>query len=380
MRVLQFLAAFGVSLCVTAAILPAVIRWAHYKGALDRPGGRRVHFGAIPRVGGIGIFLGFIAGTGAAILMTGKATTVSEPDEWMWYGAALGACLIFGAGLLDDLFGFRPVVKFGFQLAAAVIAVGSGVTVDAMTSPFGGTVELGILGPFAAIAWILLITNALNLIDGLDGLAGGVALIITTTFASVALALDRFSVVVLALALAGALLGFLRYNFSPARIFMGDGGSQFIGFTLALISIRGSQKSAAAVSIMVPLLALGLPLLDVATTIARRAWSHRSEGPVSIGGLVRRIAQADRKHLHHNLLDLGLRPRRAVLTLYLISALFALSGYLSLLRNGLVLAGLIFLLSIGSVAFIKLLLTEGRQRALEGARAEPASSPETLSH
>jgi UDP-GlcNAc:undecaprenyl-phosphate GlcNAc-1-phosphate transferase len=379
-RVLQFLAAFGVSLCVTAAILPAVIRWAHYKGALDRPGGRRVHFGAIPRVGGIGIFLGFIAGTGAAILMTGKATTVSEPDEWMWYGAALGACLIFGAGLLDDLFGFRPVIKFGFQLAAAVIAVGSGVTVDAMTSPFGGNVELGILGPFAAMAWILLITNALNLIDGLDGLAGGVALIITTTFASVALALDRFSVVVLALALAGALLGFLRYNFSPARIFMGDGGSQFIGFTLALISIRGSQKSAAAVSIMVPLLALGLPLLDVATTIARRAWSHRSEGPVSIGGLVRRIAQADRKHLHHNLLDLGLRPRRAVLTLYLISALFALSGYLSLLRNGLVLAGLIFLLSIGSVAFIKLLLTEGRQRTLEAARAKPASTPETLSH
>jgi len=378
-RVLQFLAAFGVSLCVTAAILPAVIRWAHFKGAVDRPGGRRVHRGAIPRVGGIGIFLGFIAGTGSAILLSGTTTTLSEPDEWMWYGAAFGACLIFAAGLLDDLFGFRPVVKFGFQLAAASAAVASGVTIDALSSPFGGGFQLGILGPVAAIAWILLITNAVNLIDGLDGLAGGVALIITTTIASVALALDRFSVVVLALALAGALLGFLRYNFAPARIFMGDGGSQFIGFTLALISIRGSQKGAAAVAITVPLLALGLPLLDVATTIARRAWSHRSEGPVSIAGLVRRVAQADRKHLHHNLLDLGFRPRRAVLTLYLITALFALSGYLSLVRNALPLAALTLLLSIGSVAVIKILLTEGRQRAQEAARAE-ARTRETLSH
>jgi len=378
-RVLHFLTSFLVSLCVTAAILPAVIRWAHAKGAVDRPGGRRVHRGDIPRVGGIGIFLGFIAGTGATLVFYRRATSIGDPSEYIWYGAALGACLIFAAGLLDDLFDFRPAAKFGFQLLAALAAVASGVTIEALSSPLGGTIELGIFGPVVAVAWILLVTNAMNLIDGLDGLAGGVALIITTTIASVALAMDRYAVVVLALALAGSLLGFLRYNFSPARIFMGDGGSQFLGYTLALISIRGSQKGAAAVAILVPLLALGLPLLDLATTIVRRAFSNLNEGLPSLGGLVRRIAKADRHHLHHNLLDLGLHPRGAVLTLYLVTALFALAGYLSLVHKSLAIAGLSLTLSVGAVVVIKILLSETRQR--RRARAvKTASTRETLSH
>ena len=379
MRTLHFMTSFLVALVVSATILPAVIRWAHRLGAVDRPGGRRIHRGEIPRLGGIGIFLGFIAGVGATLVIAGKATTISEPSEQAWYGAALGACLIFGAGLLDDMFSFRPHVKFLFQLVAAVIAVASGVTIEAMTSPLGGTLELGFLGPIVAVCWILLVTNAINLIDGLDGLAGGVALIVTTTIAFVALAMDRFAVVVLAVALAGALLGFLRYNFVPARIFMGDGGSQFLGYTLALISIRGSQKGATAVAIMVPLLALGLPLLDVATTVVRRARQNGSGGARGPLAMIRRIASADRKHLHHNLLDLGLHPRRAVLTLYLIAALFALSGYLSLVQKSLPLAALTLILSVGSVVVIKSIFTENRdEKPTPVPRQEAAESLSNL--
>jgi UDP-GlcNAc:undecaprenyl-phosphate GlcNAc-1-phosphate transferase len=204
----------------------------------------------------------------------------------------------------------------------------------------------------------------MNLIDGLDGLAGGIAVIVTATIASVALTMDRWGVVVLALALAGSLLGFLRYNFSPARIFMGDGGSQFLGYTLALISIRGSQKGATAVAILVPLLVLGLPLMDLATTVVRRARNNGTDkshaGPL---GLVRRIAQADREHLHHNLLDLGFHPRRVVLTLYLIASLFALSAYLSVAYKSLSVAGLILAFSVGAVLLIKLTLNGSRRRS-----------------
>jgi UDP-GlcNAc:undecaprenyl-phosphate GlcNAc-1-phosphate transferase len=375
MRAIHFLTAFAVALGVSAVIMPAVIRLAHRIGVVDRPGGRRAHQGDIPRLGGIGIFLGFVAGAGAALLIAGRAEAVGHPTQFRWYGAAVGACLIFGSGVFDDIKQFRPRTKFLLQLVAAFVAVASGLTIEAVSVPFIGSVHLGWLGPLAAVAWILLITNALNLVDGLDGLAGGIALIVTTTMASVALAMDRFAVVVMALALAGSLLGFLRYNFSPARIFMGDGGSQFLGFVLAVISIRGSQKGATAVAITVPLLVLGLPLMDVATTILRRARQGTTSSPMVV---LKSIASADRKHLHHNLLDLGLNPRRAVLTLYLIAALFALSGYLSLVQNSLALAGLILILSVGSVVFIKLLLSETREKRRSAAVERP-STGETLS-
>jgi UDP-GlcNAc:undecaprenyl-phosphate GlcNAc-1-phosphate transferase len=373
------LTSFSVALAVSAAIMPAVIRWAHRKGVVDRPGGRRVHQGEIPRLGGVGMFLGFVAGTGAALLVSGQTLSLSEPEEYRWYGAAIGACLIFAAGLLDDLFEFRASTKFLFQALAATIVVTSGVTIEAVNLPVSGNVTLGFWGPVVAVGWILLVTNAINLIDGLDGLAGGIALIITMTIASVALAMDRFSVVVLAVALAGALLGFLRYNFPPARIFMGDGGSQFLGFTLALISMRGSQKGATVVAILVPLLAFGLPLMDLATTILRRLRVDEPKEQLSIVAIVRRVAQADRRHVHHNLLDLGMHPLRAVLTLYLIAALFALSGYLSLARASMPLAVLTFLCSVGGVVFIKFMLGVGKDREPR-RRLKTRSTHETLSH
>ena len=357
MPVSAYAISFLAALLVAAGLLPAIIRLAHHLGAVDAPGGRRTHHGRIPRLGGIAVYLGFVGGVGAALLLTGRAASLGEPTApFPWAGAGLGATLVFLAGVLDDVRQFRPATKFLCQLVAAVVAIAFGVRVDTLALPIGGTVELGVLSPLVTLAWILVITNALNLIDGLDGLAGGFSLIVTLTMASVALRLNHFGVIVCAAALAGALVAFLRYNFNPARIFMGDGGSQFLGFILAVLSIRGSIKEATAVTLL-PLLVLGLPLADLGTTIVRRL---RRRGTLAPIGLLRRIAHADREHLHHNLLDLGLSPRRAVLALYLIACFFALAGYLSLAKDGLPLAAMMLAVSVACVVAIKLAPIVGR--------------------
>jgi UDP-GlcNAc:undecaprenyl-phosphate GlcNAc-1-phosphate transferase len=235
-----------------------------------------------------------------------------------------------------------------------------------------GAVDLGAFNSVFTIAWIILVTNAMNLIDGLDGLAGGLSLIVIASVGSIAFANDRFGVLICAAALAGALLGFLKYNFLPARIFMGDGGSQFLGFTLAVISIRGSQKSTTTVAIVVPLMIMGLPLLDLATSIARRARRDGGDrGAVPIR-FFRRISRADRGHVHHNLLDLGLSPAKAVFSLYVIGSLFALSGYLAMVQNSLGAAVLTLCFSIGSVGVIKLVAMFLRRRSDGGASGHTA--------
>lgn len=363
-NLLCFLVAAGIS----AGILPAVMRLAHSLGAVDAPGGRRPHVGDVPRLGGIGIFLGFVGGVGSTLLFTGRAESLGDASsEFPWAGAGLGATIIFVAGLLDDLRQFSPRVKFLFQLVASGVAVSFGVLIDSVSLPLVGVVHFGPASILVTVAWILVITNAMNLMDGLDGLAGGLALIVTTTMAFVSLSFGQFGVLICAVGLAGSLVGFLRYNISPARIFMGDGGSQFLGFVLAIISIRGSAKGATAVALTLPLLVLGVPLLDLTTTVARRALRRQSLESAVKHSFLRRIAQADREHLHHNLLDRGLSPRRAVLLLYLIGAVFALAGYLSLARNSLPVAGLLLAISVGCVVAIKL--------APIGLRGEPDARP-----
>ncbi len=352
MTLLPYVVSLLVGFLVSAGILPAVIRTAHRFGVVDRPGGRRVHQRAIPRLGGVGIFLGFVAGTGCATLVAGRASSLGDATAFSWEWLAFGMALIFVSGLADDLFQLRPSTKLLLQIAAVVIAVLSGFTIQSFTSPFGNVITLGAASPWVTGVWILLIVNAINLIDGLDGLAGGLSLIVTATIASVAIGMEQFGVVISAVALAGALIGFLRHNFTPAQIFMGDGGSQFLGYVLAVISIRGSQKGTTAVAILVPVLVLGLPILDVATTIVRRIRRSilTTRNPVTI---MRYVFRADREHLHHNLLDLGLSPRVAVLALYLVASLFALSAYLSVAHNSARLAVVVLVVSVGSVVLIK---------------------------
>ena len=351
---LEYLISFGLAMAVSALVLPTLIREAHRVGAVDRPGGRRGHSGDIPRLGGIGIFLGFVAGAGSALLLAGQASSLGDASSgFPWAGAGLGATIVFAAGVLDDFHQLRPRTKFALQLLGTGVAVAFGVRIDAVSFPAGDPVVLGVWSPLVTAGWILVVTNAMNLIDGLDGLAGGLALIVTTVMAFVSLALGHFGSAICAVAIAGALVGFLRYNLNPARIFMGDGGSQFLGFMLAIISIRGSIKGAAAVALTMPLLVLGVPLIDLMTTIARRAFRRGEAEPLFARSLLRRISSADREHLHHNLVDMGMSPRRAVLALYLLASLFALAGYLSLARNSLPLAGLLLILGVGSVAIVK---------------------------
>ena len=340
---------------VSAGTLPTAIRVGRHLGAVDAPGGRRSHRGDIPRLGGIGIFSGFVVGVGAALLIAGRARSLGDPtSDFPWAGAGLGAAIIFVAGLLDDLRQFRPRTKFLLQFLAAGVAIAFGVRIDSVGVPFLDVIQLGAWSPIVTMAWLLVITNAMNLIDGLDGLAGGLGLIVTTTMAFIALGGEHYGIVMCAVGLAGALIGFLWYNFNPARIFMGDGGSQFLGFMLALISIRGSAKGATAVALSLPILLMGVPLLDLTTTVARRALRGPAEGSVGPNTILHRISRADREHLHHNLLDLGWSPRRAVLLLYLIASGFALAAYLSLTRSSLPVAGVLLILSIACVATIKL--------------------------
>jgi UDP-GlcNAc:undecaprenyl-phosphate GlcNAc-1-phosphate transferase len=287
--------------------------------------------------------------------MVGQASSLSDPSsEFPWAGAGIGATIAFGAGLWDDFRQLRPRTKFLLQLFAACTAIAFGVRIETVMPPMGGPIVLGAFSPLITLAWILVVTNAMNLIDGLDGLAGGLALIVTITMAFVSLAMGQFGVVACSVGLAGALLGFLWYNFNPAQIFMGDGGSQFLGFVLAIISIRGSSKSATAVALALPVLVLGVPLLDLSTTVARRAFGADRSAADSVPGLFNRISKADHEHLHHNLLNRGWPTRKAVLALYLIASVFALAGYFSLARNSLPLAALLLLVCLGSIALIKL--------------------------
>jgi UDP-GlcNAc:undecaprenyl-phosphate GlcNAc-1-phosphate transferase len=308
------------SLCVI--ITPVVRAAAVQLGAIDRGGSRHVHRGGVPRLGGVALL---IAGAGALLLA--QAVGIGVLDLLTAYGwrlewLAAGALVIVVLGSVDDLRGVGPLAKLAWQTLAAVIAVWGGFGFAALTNPFGdGVVWLGALGGLLSVIWILVVTNAFNLIDGLDGLAAGTGLIAAVTLFLVALAEGRPDAAAMAALLAGLLTGFLRFNFAPASIFLGDAGSLLLGYVLAVLSIQSLQKGPTAVVILVPILTLGLPILEAAVTIARR-WL--------VAGIAS-IFRADREHIHHRLLALGMTDRRAVLLLYGVCAAF---GALALLAIG----------------------------------------------
>lgn len=304
---LAFVVAAGASLLVT----PGVIFLAKRTGALDAPDARKVHKKPIPRIGGLGIYLAFMAGLLAVV------ATVNLDSETAWeiLGLVVGGTLIVALGLIDDYTNLPAKVKLvGQIIAAAVLVLGFDVRIDFITDPFGDYLFLEFMAVPATIFWIVGLTNTVNLIDGLDGLAAGVATIASVTIFLVALHQGFLLVAVLTAAMAGAAFGFLYYNFNPARIFMGDSGSMFLGFMLAGISVIGAVKSAATIALIVPILALGLPIMDTTFAIVRR---YRGGVP---------IFKPDKGHLHHRLLDLGFTQRQAVLLMYVISALLGLSA------------------------------------------------------
>lgn len=308
--------AFAVALVVALLVTPLVILLARKTGALDAPNARKVHKKPIPRIGGLAIYAGFMA----AIIFVAVKFGFDAESIKETVGLTLSGSLIVAVGLIDDYKNLPAKVKLlGQIIAAAVLVLIFDVRIDFVTDPFGeyfyfDNLSIPYLAVFVTMFWLVGLTNTVNLIDGLDGLAAGVASIASITILLVALEQNFILVAVMTAALAGAAVGFLKYNFHPAQIFMGDTGSMFLGFMLAGISVTGAVKSVATIALIVPVFALGLPILDTTFAIVRRLR----------GGVP--IFKPDKGHLHHRLLGVGFTQRQAVLLMYVISALFGLSA------------------------------------------------------
>lgn len=301
---------------ITAAIIsfaatPFAKKLAYKLKAIDVPKDeRRIHNRPIPRMGGLAIYIAY---TLCSIIFMG----LNKHS----LGIIIGSSIIVVGGILDDIKSLKPIQKLIFQIIAATVLMLFGIRVNSITVPFfteNSSMDIGYSGIILTYLWVVGITNAVNLIDGLDGLACGICLISSITLHIVSLMSGRYFPASLTIALAGACLGFLPYNFNPASIFMGDTGSQFLGFTLSAISIQGAIKSAAAVSVAVPILALGLPIYDTIFAMVRRKINNKP------------IMQADRGHLHHRLLDLGLTQKQVVLIMYAISAILGATAIVAM--------------------------------------------------
>ena len=307
----EYILAFLVAMAMALIVTPPVIRFALKTGAVDLPNERKVHKVPIPRIGGLGIYIAFMVSICFSVF-------VSNLDDISLHevtGLIVGGTLIVALGLIDDYKNLPAKVKLLGQIfAAAVLVLGFDVRIDFITDPLGDYIYLEWIAIPATIFWLVGLTNTINLIDGLDGLAAGVAAIASITILLVAMKQNFFLVTILTAALAGASAGFLFYNSNPAKIFMGDTGSMFLGFMLAGTSVIGTVKSTATIALIVPILALGLPILDTTFAILRRYFGGKP------------IFQPDKGHLHHRLLKLGFTQRQAVLLMYIISAMLGLSA------------------------------------------------------
>jgi UDP-GlcNAc:undecaprenyl-phosphate GlcNAc-1-phosphate transferase len=346
-----YAALFVSAASLVVLITPAVRAVALRLGAVDQGGGRRVHDGRVPRLGGVALL---VAGAGALAIADALGlplAAILAEHGWHLESLGLGALLVLLLGVADDLYGVTPRTKLVWQIGAACIVLVGGYEIAAITNPLsGGVVSLAPFGGMLTVLWIVSITNAFNLIDGLDGLAAGTALIASITLFLVALSEGRPDAAIMACALGGALAGFLRFNFAPASIFLGDAGSLLLGFLLSVFSIQSLQKGPTAVVVLVPVLMLGLPILEAAVTIVRRA---------VVNGIAS-VFQADQEHIHHRLLDLGMTHRRAVLVLYVVCAAFGLLAFVAVSVRGLGNAAIVAAVALAAYLGMRALGYRGR--------------------
>ena len=308
---LPFLTRVLLALAVAAATsylaTPFVKKLAVKIGAVDVPkDNRRMHKVPIPRLGGLAIVIAFLLCTFLFVKL-----------EKQMQGILLGSIIILVVGVLDDCLALPALPKFIAQIAAGTIVVLHGCEIRYVTNPFSVVpFDLGWLAGPVTVFWIVLMTNAVNFIDGLDGLAVGVSGISTATMLVIAMLLGEESVAVVLAALLGACIGFIPYNFNPAQIFMGDTGSTFLGFVLASISVQGLFKMYAVISFMVPFLILGVPFFDVIFAVIRRL--AKGQNPMT----------ADRGHIHHRLIDMGLSQKQSVAIVYMLTGVLGLAAVL----------------------------------------------------
>lgn len=300
-----------IALAVVAVLTPMVRILAFRLGAIAHPGGRHVHQTAIPRLGGLAICLGFFA---PIIALYSASPSVAEQFRAVplrMIGLVVGGVTMCAVGVVDDTRGMRAIHKLFFQIGVACFAFACGFRIVVVHLPIVGDIHMWALALPLTVLWIVGVINAVNLIDGLDGLAAGVVFFAAVTNFIVAWLSAAPMVALLSGAIAGAVVGFLLYNFNPARIFMGDSGSYFLGYVLATTAlINSSQKNATAVSLLVPVMALGVPIFDTLFAMVRRILERRP------------VFSPDRGHIHHRLLDMGLTHRRAVVIIYAVCGIF----------------------------------------------------------
>ena len=336
-QVLFMIFAFIVSFAFTFATTPLVRRFAFKIGAIDIPkDNRRMHKKPTPRIGGLAIIFGFTVAT----------LCFAQPSRQL-YGTLAGAAIIAVMGVIDDCKNLPAKLKFVIQIIAALVVVFAGdIKIDVFTNPnFLSDNPYWVLPEWLSVTltviWIVFITNAVNFIDGLDGLAAGVSAIMSISLVFISIRVGEYPIAILGIALMGSCYGFLPFNFNPAKIFMGDTGSTFLGFMLATLSIQGVFKSYAVISFAVPLLILGLPLFDALFAMIRRIL--RGQSPMT----------ADRGHLHHRLVDMGFSQKQTVFILYAISGVLGITAVLlaesGVLRALLLVICVLILLLIGSM-------------------------------
>lgn len=310
-----YLTSFIVSFVFVVVVTPLLIRVGIKYGFVDEVNRRKIHHGVIPRIGGIGIALGTMF---PLFLLLFYKNDVSR----ILFDSMPNVCvIIFGGlaisifGLYDDIKGVNAKVKLFFQIILALVAWYFGFEISKISSPMG-TIDLGWLGMVITVVWIVGIINAFNLIDGMDGLSSGVSFFACITIMALSIANGYMFVALVSAALAGAVVGFLIYNFNPAKIFMGDAGSMFIGYMLAVLALKSQSKGHTLVSLLVPIIAMGLPILDTILAFIRRYMRNQS------------IFSADKQHIHHMLLSRGWNQKKVVLVLYGVTIFFTLLAML----------------------------------------------------
>jgi UDP-GlcNAc:undecaprenyl-phosphate/decaprenyl-phosphate GlcNAc-1-phosphate transferase len=300
------LVAFLISALVVLWSTPIVKKIGLKSGYVDLPDPRKVHKRPMVRLGGVSIFIGNVV-TWLIIWISGGFSELPLASLYELLGVTLGGLCFFLIGLVDDLFTLSPILRLVLHILVAVAAWYAGVSIDFSTIPFHGLVELGWFSLPITVIWLVGMANAMNFMDGLDGLAAGIAGIAAVIMLMVSLFMNQPIAAVLAAALAGGALGFLRYNFNPAQIFMGDGGAYFMGFTLAALGVIGLVKSVTTVAVVLPFVILALPIVDTSAVVVARLSQGKS--PFT----------ADKRHIHHRLLQAGLSQRSIVLFLYSIA-------------------------------------------------------------
>ena len=307
---IPYLCLFCVALLASLATTPLARHIAVRVGAVDYPSARRINKKPIPRMGGIAIFCGIVAAFVAQYVGTTffhwpvvlVPSPLLEVNYWM---LVLSFLVIFVTGLLDDRYSLTPLQKLGGQVLAAVIAVAGGLVIGNISNPFGGAhISLGWLAYPVTVVYLVAYTNIINLIDGLDGLAAGISTLASLTMFVLSVQAGRLDAAALSIAVAGSSLGFLRYNFHPASVFMGDSGALTLGFALGTVSLLSVTRFAGLTTIIVPLVIAAVPIIDTFSAIVRRLRGHTG------------IGHADRGHIHHRLIDEGFDQRQAVLLMY----------------------------------------------------------------